>query len=180
MVGKSRGESDDRRDKKITSNATLGSFPLDGPSVSEGTMLAETDAEYTETNRDLVAQLLRLLQDQDREIVDLLLDELKPKEIAEKIPSTSEAVQKKWERIRKWLFPIARNLETLINRLPEKKDRWIMERYLDGQPISEITEALGISHSTVEKTVKRVIADWKKAAKNNPTDPVSAMAKKER
>lgn len=55
-----------------------------------------------------------------------------------------------------------------------------MERYFDRQPFSEITKALGISHATVEKTVERVIADWKKAAKDNPTDPVSAMVKKER
>ena len=59
-------------------------------------------------------------------------------------------------------------------------NRWIMERYFDGQSFSEITEVLGISRSTVEETVKRVIADWKKAAKDNPTDPVSAMVKKER
>ena len=70
----------------------LAVVPLDGPSVSEGTMLAETDAEYTEANRDMVAQLLRLLQDQDREIVDWLLDRLKPKEIAKRIGSTSEVV----------------------------------------------------------------------------------------
>ena len=55
-----------------------------------------------------------------------------------------------------------------------------MERYFAGQSLSEITEALGISHSTVEKTVKRVIAQWKKAAEDNPTDPVSAMVKKGR
>ena len=54
-------------------------------------------------------------------------------------------------------------------------NRWIMERSLDEQPLSEITEVLGISPSTVEETVKRVIADWKKAAKENPTDPVSAI-----
>ncbi len=154
--------------------------PIDGPSISEGTMLVETDAEYTEANRDLVVQILCLLQDQDREIVDLLLDELKPKEIAEVITSTSEAVQKRWERTRKWLTPIACNLEALIDCLPEKRDRNVMERYFDRQPFSEITEALGISHATVEKTVERVIADWKKAAKDNPTDPVSAMVKKER
>ena len=158
----------------------LAVVPLDGPSVSEGTMLAETDAEYTEANRDLVAQLLCLLEDQDREIVELLLDELKPKEIAERIGLTPEAVQKRWERIRKWLIPIARNLEDLVDCLPEEKDRWIMERYLDEQSFSEITEALGISCSTIEETVERVIADWKKAAKDNPTDPVSAMAKKRR
>ncbi len=94
--------------------------------------------------------------------------------------STSETVEKKWERIRKWLIPIARNLEALINCLPEDRDRKIMERYFDRQPFSEITEALGISHATVEKTVERVKGQWKKAAKDNPTDPVSAMAKKER
>ena len=43
-----------------------------------------------------------------------------------------------------------------------------------------IKEVLGISRSTVEETVERVIKDWKKAAKDNPTDPVSAMVKKER
>ena len=43
----------------------LAATVLDGPSVSEGTMLAETDAEYTEANRELLARLLRLLQDQD-------------------------------------------------------------------------------------------------------------------
>ena len=55
-----------------------------------------------------------------------------------------------------------------------------MQRYFDRQPLSEITKALGISRANVEKTVKRVIADWKKAAKDNPTDPISAMVKKER
>ena len=158
----------------------LAVISLDGPSVSEGTMLAETDAEYTEANQDLEVQLFRLLQDQDREIVDLLLDGLKPKEIAKTIDSTPEAVQKRWERIRKWLIPIACNLEDLVDCLPEENDRKIMERYFAGQSLSEITEALGTSRSTVEKTVKRVRAQWKKAARDNPTDPVSAMAKKRR
>ena len=129
-----------------------------------------------EAKEVLEAQLFCLLQDQNREIVDLLLDELKPKEITETILSTSEAVQKKWERIRKWLFPIARNLEDLVDCLPEENDRKIMERYLAEQSFSEITEALGISRSTIEETVKRVIVQWKKAVKENPTDPVSAMA----
>ena len=154
--------------------------PIDGPSINEGTRLTATDTEQTEADQEQIAQLFRLLEGPDREIVDLLLDELKPKEIAEVVTSTSEAVQKKSERIRKWWFPIARNLEALIDCLPEKRDRNVMERYFDRQPFSEITEALGISHATVEKTVKRVIADWKKAAKDNPTDPVSAMVKKEK
>lgn len=110
----------------------------------------------------------------------MLLDELKPKEITETILSTSEAVQKKWERIRKWLFPIARNLEDLVDCLPEENDRKIMERYLAEQSFSEITEALGPSRSTIEEIVKRVIADWKKAARQNPEDPVSAMVNNER
>lgn len=55
-----------------------------------------------------------------------------------------------------------------------------MERYLDGQSLSEIAKAIvGISRSKVEETVKRVIKQWKKAAKDNPTDPVSAVGKKE-
>ena len=156
----------------------LAVVPLGSLSNSEReTLIAGTDAEAKEV---LEAQLFCLLQDQDREIVDLLLDGLKSKEIAETIDSTSEAVQKKWERVRKWLIPIASNLDALIKCLLEKKERKIMERYLDGQPLSEITEALGISRSNVEKTVKRVIAQWKKAVKQNPTDPVSAMVKKRR
>ena len=158
---------------------------LDSQSISEkstryATSLAEIDAEQAEVNRDLVAQLLRLLEGQDREIVDLALDGLKPKEIAERIGSTSEVVQKKLERTRKWLIPIVPNLEALINCLPKAKDRKIMQRYLGGQPISEITEALGISRATLKKTVKRVIGQWKKAAKDNPADPVSEMVKMER
>ena len=45
-----------------------------------------------------------------------------------------------------------------------------------GQPLSEIAKAIDISRSTIERTVKRVIARWKKASRENPTDPVSAMA----
>ena len=148
------------------------------PNSERETLIAGTDAEQAEAKEVLEVQLFCLLQDQDREIVDLLLDQLKPKEIAEVVTSTSKAVQKKWERIRKWLIPIACYLEDLVDCLPEEKDRKIMERYFAGQPLSEITTALGISRATVEKTVKRVIADWKKAAKDNPTDPVSAMVKK--
>ena len=144
--------------------------------ASFGSTLAETDTEYAEANRYRVAQLLRLLQEKDREIVDLIHDEFSPKEIAPMIGSTPGAVQKRWEGIREWLEPIVRNLEALVDCLPEEKDRWIMERYLDGQSLSEIAKAIGISRSDVEGTVKRVIAQWKKAAKDNPTDPVSALA----
>ena len=148
--------------------------------ASFGSTLAETDTVYNESNRYQVAQLLRLLQDKDREIVDLIRDGLSPKEIAPRIGLAPGAVQKRWERIREWLEPIARNLEALIDCLPEENDRWIMERYLDGQPLSEIAKAIGISRSDVEGTMKRVIADWKKAAKDNPTDPVSAMVNNRR
>ena len=101
-------------------------------------------------------------------------------EIAEGMDATPDAVQKRLERIRKWLIPIARNLDALVNCLPEEKDSKVMERYLDEQPLSEITAALGISRSKVEETVKRVIKQWKKAAAESRTDPVSAMVKKER
>ena len=160
--------------------APVDSFSINERSAPYATSLAETDAEQAEAEQLLEAQLLLLLEDQDREIVDLLIDELRPKEIAEVITSTAGAVQKKLERIGKWVIPIVNNLEALINCLPKAKDRKIMERYFDRQRLSEITEALGVSRATVEETVKRVIADWKKAAKNNPADSVSAMVKKER
>ena len=55
-----------------------------------------------------------------------------------------------------------------------------MERHLDEQSLSEIAKAIVISRSKAEETVKRVIKQWQKAAAENPTDPVSAMVKKER
>ena len=167
------------RQKRRLAVVRLDSLSINERSAHYATSLAEIDAEQAEAEQVLEAQLLLLLEDQDREIVNLVLDGLKPKEIAETIDSTAEAVQKKWERIRKWLIPIARNLEALINCLPEGNDRKIMERYFDSQSLSEITEALGISRATVKETVNRVIADWKKAAKDNPADPVSPMVKKE-
>ena len=148
--------------------------------ASFASMLTETDTEYTESNRYRVAQLLHLLQDKDREIVAFVLDEFSQKEIAEMISTTPGAVEKRWKRLKIWVVPVMLHLEALINCLPEEKDRWIMERYLDGQPLSEIAKAIGVSRSDVEGTMKRVIVDWKKAAKDNPTDPVSAMVKKKK
>ena len=148
--------------------------------ASFASTLAETDTEYTEANRYRVAQLLRLLQDKDRKIVVFMLDGLSQKEIAEMISTTPGAVEKRWKRLKIWVVPVMLHLEALIDCLSEEKDRKTMERYLDGQPLSEIAKAIGISRSDVEGTVKRVIAQWKKAAKDNPTDPVSAMVKKER
>ena len=126
------------------------------------------------------AKLLRFLQGKDREVVALMHEGFTIQEIAAAIDATPDAVQKRLERIRKWLIPIARNLDALVNCLPEEKDRWVMERYLDGQPLSEIVKAIGISRSKVEETVKRVIKQWKKAAAENPTDPVSAMVDNKR
>lgn len=171
--------------RRLRQKRRLTVVPLDSLSIGErsahyATSLAETDAEQSEAEQVLEAQLLLLLEDQDREIVDLLIDKLRPKEIAETIDSTAGAVQKRLERLGKWLIPIACNLEVLINCLPEAKDRKIMERHFDSQPLSEITEALGVSRATVEKTVNRVIAQWKKAAKDNPADPVSAMVNNKR
>ena len=119
-------------------------------------------------------QLLRLLSEKDREIVELILDGFTPREIAETIDSTPGAIQKRWERLTAWMGPIELHLDELMNCLPEE-DRKIMERYLDGQPLLEIAKAIGISRSDVEQIVKRVIAQWKKAAKQNPTNPVSTI-----
>ena len=176
--------------RKSRQKRRLPSTSLDRLSVSESEALyasrrAETDTARTEAYRYREEQLLRLLTylDKDREIVVLARDErLNPAQIAERVGSTTaEAVQKRQERLTKWTNPVIQHLDALIDCLPDEKDRNVMERYfLDGQSFSEITEALGISRSTIEKIMKRVIEDWKKAAKDNSTDPVSAMVKTER
>ncbi len=170
----------DAKQRRQTGNSFLES--LDNPSIGESeapfaTFLAETDAEQVEVERDMKAKLLCLLQGTDREVVAFMNDGFTTQEIAEAVDATPDAVQKRWERIRKWLIPVARDLEALINCLPREDDRKVMERYLDGQPLLEIAKAIGVSRSVIEQTVKRVIADWKKAARQNSTDPVSAMVK---
>lgn len=157
---------------------------LDNLSVSEkeapfASTLSDKDSRQRAANHDMKMQLLRLLSDKDREIA-VLMDHLTPKAVAEVIGSTPGAVQKRWERLITWLSPVAVHLEALVECFPEERDRWIMERYLDGQPLSDIAKAIGISQSVIEETVKRVRAAWKKAAAENPTDPVSVMVKKER
>ena len=44
-----------------------------------------------------------------------------------------------------------------------------MERYLDNQPLKEISEKLGISPTNVKACAKRVIKQWKKSTKQNTT-----------
>ena len=162
------------RTRRVPTDAVGSDVDLESE-ASFASTLAETDTGYAETNRYRVAQLLRLLQEKDREIVAFMLDGLSQKEIAEMIDTTPGAVEKRWKRLKIWVVPIMLHLEALIDYLPEENDRKIMERYLDGQPLSKIAKAIGISRSDVEGTVKRVIADWQKAAKDNPTDPVSVM-----
>ena len=176
MIDKMRRFRTQTRRLSIASVGSSADLEEEVPFVS---VLTETDTEQYEANRDLVAQLLCLLQDRDREIVELMLDGLSPKEIAATINSTPGAVQKRWERLRKFLNPVARNLEALVDCLSGANDRGVMERYLDGQPLSEIAQAMGIPPSAVEKRLKRVIAQWKRAVRDNPADPVSAMVKKE-
>ena len=142
-----------------------------GSEVEDASMLAEQQAQQTETEHYLLRRLLQLLPEKDLEVVEHLLDDLKPKQIAEAIGSTAEAVQKRWERILKWLRPIAYQLDELIDNLPSQ-ERKIMERYLDNQPLEEISEKLGISPTDVEVSVKRVIKQWKKTATQNATTKV--------
>lgn len=169
------------RQKRRLAVETVGTFFHVEKKQPFATSLAETDAEQAEAEREQIAQLLCLLEGPDREIVVSMRDGLSQKAIAQNMDTTPGAVEKRWKRLKIWAAPILHHLEALIDCLPKKRDRNVMERYfLDVQPFSEITEALGISHATVEETVERVIADWKKAAKDNPTDPVSAMVKKER
>ena len=184
MIGKRTTARNLLNDTIRASKRRLPIQPLNNLSDSDretpfASVIIERQNQQTEANRYLLQRLLRLLSDKDREIVEFMLDGFSPKEIAETIDSTSEAVQKRWERIRKWLCPIGLHLDELVNCLPEEDDRKIMERYLDGEPLLEIATAIGISCSDVEECVKRVIKQWKKAVKQNPTDPVSAMVSNE-
>ncbi len=124
-------------------------------------ILAARQAQQTENRQYLLTGLLRLLSDKDREIVEYMLDSLKPKQIAEKVGSTAEAVQKRRERILKWLQPIAQQLDELLENFSEPEQK-IMERYLDNQPLETISEKSGVSPTDVEMCVKRVIKQWKK------------------
>ncbi len=136
----------------------------DGESMNAATMLAEREEQQNKTNQYLLARLLRLLSEKDREIAEYKMDGLKPKQIAEVIGSTPEAVQKRWERLLKRLRPIANQLDELLKNLAPQ-DQKIMERYLDYQPYEEISRSLRISPTDVEKSVKRVIREWNKIAK---------------
>ena len=135
--------------------------------AAAASIFAAQQAQQIETDQYLLTSLLRLLTEKDREVVEYLLDGLKPKQIAEVIDSTPEAVQKRWERILKWLSPIAHGLDELLNNL-SSQERKIMERYLDNQPLKEISEKLGISLTNVEVCVKRVIKQWKKSTRQTP------------
>ena len=162
-------------DERRRSSSRMSQMPLDSldrlpardSNAQYASMLAATEAEATAAAQYLVAQLLCLLRDKDLYVILHMLRGYKPDKIAEATGDTPGAVQKRWERIRKWLAPIARNLEPLLDCLPEKNDRKIMERYLDNQPLSEISERLRLSPSTIEAVVKRVIKDRKKAAMVN-------------
>ncbi len=135
--------------------------------VEDASLLAAQQAQQTqqtETERYLLRRFLRLLSEKDLEVVEHLSDGLRPSEIA-------EAIQKRWERILKWLRPIAHNLDELIDNLPSQEQK-IMERYLDNQPLEEITEKLSISPTDIEVCVKRVIKRWKKTVTQNATTKV--------
>ena len=178
-----RNEIRDAERRRKTGHTFVES--LESLSVNEGelpyvTSLAETDAKQAELERYLVKQVLCLLQGKDRKVAELKGAGADMAEIVETVGPNVEAVQKRWERMLKWLIPIALNLDALVDCLPKEKDRWVMERYLDEQPLSEIAKAIPTSRSKVEETVKRVIKQWKKAAKDNPADPVSEMVKNER
>lgn len=155
-------------------SGTTAPSNIDAPSIIASSIIAYRNAAQDEANRELVAELLCLLRDKDLAVTMHILEGRAPAEIAEAIGNTRDAVQKRWERIRKWLGPIAHNLKQLLDCLPEEDDRKIMERYLDNQSLSEISEQLGISSYDIEAVVKRVIKDWKKAANVRLTFTVMA------
>ena len=152
----------DRKQKVNQMHEAVSLYSVDGGrETAEASMLAAQQAQQTEAELYLLRGLLRLLPEKDLEVVEYLLDGLKPREIAEAIGSTAEAVQKRWERMREWLSPIAHQLDELISELPSQEQK-IMERYLDNQPLKEISEKLGISPHDIEVCAKRVIKRWKK------------------
>ena len=140
----------------------------DGGSMTAASMLAERQAQQTEMIQYQLTRLLRLLSEKDRAVVDYKMDGLRPEQIAEAIGSTQYAVQKRWERLLEWLPLVANQLDELLNDLPPQ-DQKIMERYLDDQPIEEISTRLGISPTDVETRAKRMIREWKKTVKSNTT-----------
>lgn len=151
------------RQQEVSQMSELTS--LDSPdgerTSAEASMLAAQHAQQAETDQYLLKGLLRLLSEKDLEVVEYRLDGLTPKQIAAEIDSTAEAVQKRWERMLKWLQPIAQQLDELIENLPPQEQK-VMERYLDNQPLEIISEKLGLSPTDVEVCVKRVIKRWKK------------------
>jgi len=62
-------------------------------------------------------------------------------------------------------------LDELIDNLPSAEQK-IMERYLDNQPLEEISEKLDTPPTDIEVCVKRVIKRWKKTATQNATTKV--------
>ena len=140
----------------------------DGKNNAAAALLAEQEARQAEALRYQWERLLRLLSEKDQEIVDYIRDDLRPKQIAEKIGFTPDAVQKRRERLLEWLPQVANQLDELLDDLPPE-DQKIMERYLDGQPIEEISRSLVISPTDIETCVKRVIREWKKTVRSNAT-----------
>ena len=65
-----------------------------GGEVEAASMLAAQQAQQTEKELHLFRGLIRLLPEKDLEVVEHLLDGLRPSEISEIIGSTNEAVQK--------------------------------------------------------------------------------------
>ncbi|MDE0313263.1 MAG: sigma-70 family RNA polymerase sigma factor [Candidatus Poribacteria bacterium] len=166
---------DQLRDRQQEVNQMHEFFSLDNVDgereAADASMLAVQQAQQTEIEHYLLRRLLRLLSEKELEIIEHLLDGLRPREIAEAIGSTAEAVQKRWERILKWLRPIAHQLDELIDNLPPQ-ERKIMERYLDNQPFEDITKKESISPTDVEVCVKRVVKRWKKTVTQNATTKV--------
>ncbi len=136
---------------------------------------AAADAEALEHIRYCLDRLLRLLENTDRDMMELKRDDFSIKQIADQLGASDEAIQKRWERVIVWLGPVALHLDDLLIFLPDMTQQKVMERHLDGQSLSEIGTALSISTACADKHIKKVIKCWKRAVKTNSVDPVSAM-----
>ncbi len=165
-----------RRHKALHRKLSVVSLSESESNTDLASIRAETDRQEVENAQYEVNRLRHLVAAEERALIDLRLDGLATKEIAESLGLRPGTVRKRWERLRKWLCPIARHLDNLINCLPDANDRKVMERYLEGQALSEIGVVVGLLPSGVAAHVEAVIKSWKAAVEIDADDPVSAMA----
>ena len=133
------------------------------------------DAEAHGTRVGMIKRLIRLLPEEDRQVMAFRyydeFNHLEYKEIAERTGKTVKSVKNRVARATKLVRAIATQLNDLLSHLSDAEA--LMRRYLfDGASHEEIAELLGISPQEVADSLERVMKRWKKLiAKQKCTDP---------